>query len=142
MRVLVGVHRRVGRSGVADGLGEHLTKVAEGLSDWAVAQAKDADGAALSKNLALRQGAGMLLELVAGAFADALTLATGADRPLAHPDQAEVARTLAGRFRLEQLAEVIEGLSRLEQVLWRNVNAKILWDNVAISCASAAPLGL
>ena len=49
---------------------------------------------------------------------------------------------LARRFRLEQLAEVIEGLSRLEQVLWRNVNAKILWDNVAISCSSAAPLGL
>ena len=39
-------------------LGEHLTKVAEGLSDWAVAQAKEADGAVLSKNLALRQGAG------------------------------------------------------------------------------------
>lgn len=123
-------------------LGEHLTKVADELSDWAVGQAKELDGAVLSKNLALRQGAGMLLELVAGGFADALTLATGADRPLAHPDQQEVAQSLARRFRLEQLAEVIEGLSRLEQILWRNVNAKILWDNVAISCASAAPLGL
>ena len=123
-------------------LGDHLTKVAEGLSEWAVARAKEEDGAVLSKNLALRQGAGMLLELVAGAFSDALTLATGADRPLVHPDQQDVAEALSRRFRLEQLAEVIEGLSQLEQVLWRNVNAKILWDNVAISCASAAPLGL
>jgi len=122
-------------------LGEHLTKVSEGLSEAAVAAvAKEADGAALAKTLAVRRAAGDILELIAGAFADALTLASGADRPLVHPDQQDVTEALAGRFGLAPLAEIVEQLSRLEQLLWRNVSPKIVWDNVAITCASAAPL--
>ena len=38
------------------------------------------------------------------------------------------------------LALVIEQLSELESLLWRNVNPKTIWDNVVITCASAAPL--
>jgi hypothetical protein len=115
--------------------------VSEGLSEAAVAAvAKEADGAALAKTLAVRRAAGDILELIAGAFADALTLASGADRPLVHPDQQDVTEALAGRFGLAPLAEIVEQLSRLEQLLWRNVSPKIVWDNVAITCASAAPL--
>ena len=56
------------------------------------------------------------------------------------PDHA--VRALAGRFDPTQLAEIIEQLCRYEQLLWRNVNPKIVWDNLAITCASAAPLRL
>ena len=49
---------------------------------------------------------------------------------------------LAGRFSLTQLAEIIEQLSEFERLLWRNVSPKTVWDNVVITCASAAPLRL
>ena len=40
------------------------------------------------------------------------------------------------------MAEVLEQLATYEQLLWRNVNQKLLWDNVAITCAAALPLRL
>ena len=43
---------------------------------------------------------------------------------------------------LDDLAEIIEQLSEYERLLWRNVNAKVIWDNAVITCATAAPLRL
>lgn len=84
----------------------------------------------------------MVLELIASAFRDAITLATGAERAMVHADQRPAAAVLAGRFAPTQLAEIVEQLSEYERLLWRNVNPKTVWDNVAITCASAAPLRL
>jgi DNA polymerase-3 subunit delta' len=123
-------------------LADHLAKTTDALAVEAVAETKQADGAALSKNLATRQAAGVMLELIGSAFRDALTLATGADRPLVHADQPAAVTALAERFAPVQLAEIIEQLSRFEELLWRNVNPKTVWDNVVITCASAAPLRL
>jgi len=123
-------------------LGAHLVKVCDKLGAEAVAEAKSADGALLSKNLATRQATGMLLELIASVFGDAITLATGTDRALVHADQASAVEALAERFAPTELAEVIEQLSRYERLLWRNVSPKTVWDNVVITCASAAPLRL
>lgn len=123
-------------------LGEHLTKVADALATKAVAEAKKADGAELSKTLAARLAAGAMLELIAEAYRDGLGLAAGAERPITNQDQLTAVKALAGRFRPEQLAEIIEALSRCEQLLWRNVNPRIVWDNVAITCSSARPLSV
>jgi len=128
----------------ADGkasLGERLAAAADQLADEAVAEAKQADGSALAKTLASRQAAAAMLELIAGAFGDALTLTTGADRPLVHADQHQAVAALAERFGPDQLAEIIEQLSDYERLLWRNVSSKLLWDNVAITSQAGCRLG-
>lgn len=131
----------LGRGGDAQ-LGEHLAKTTDDLANEAVKQAKKDDGAELSKNLATRRATGAMLELIAGAYRDALFLATGTDRPMVNADQRPAVETLAERFEPVELAEMLEQLSRLEQLLWRNVSAKVIWDNVVITCASAAFLGV
>jgi len=123
-------------------LGDHLVKVSDKLAAAAVAEARKADGALLAKNLATRQATGALLELIASAFRDAITLSTQAERPLVHADQRPAVAALADRFAPTQLAEVLEQLSQYEWLLWRNVSPKTVWDNVVITCASAAPLRL
>ena len=122
-------------------LAERLVKLTDELAEAAVAATREADGSTLSKALATRQATGTLLQLIASAFQDALTLAVGADRPLCHADQAECIEGIARRMSASQLADVIEQLSAFERMLWQNVNAKIVWDNAVITCASAAPLG-
>jgi len=122
-------------------LGERLTGLTDTLATAAVSDAK-ANGASLSKNLASRQAAGTMLELIASAFRDAMRLATGAEGPLIHSDQSQAVAALAGRHHPTALAEIVEQLSAYERLLWRNVNAKIIWDNAVITCATAAPLRL
>ncbi len=121
-------------------LGEDLAAITDRLAEVEVREAKKQDGALLSKNLAARRASGAMLELIASIFADALVLSTGTDRPMVHADQLQAIQAIAGRFDPSELAEIIEQLSRYERLLWRNVNAKIIWDNVVITCASAAPL--
>jgi DNA polymerase-3 subunit delta' len=128
-------------SGTAE-LADHLVKQTDRLAADAVAEARKRDGAALAKNLASRRAAGTMLELLASAFRDAMTRATGTARPLVHADQPPAIETLAKRFAPVQIAEILEQLSEYERLLWRNVNPKTVWDNVAITCASAAPLRL
>ena len=123
-------------------LGERLTAITDKLATAAVSEAKEADGASLSKNLASRQAAGAMLELIASAYRDAMRLATGAETPLIHADQPQAVAVLARRHDPTALAEIIEQLSQYERLLWRNVNAKIIWDNAVITCATAAPLRL
>jgi len=123
-------------------MSDRLAKTADRLASAAVAESKRADGVSLSKNLASRQAAGVMLELIASAYRDAITVATGADRPMVHADQPAVPEALAERFGPTQLADVIAQLAEYERLLWRNVNPKTVWDNVAITCASAAPLRL
>lgn len=131
----------MGPAGDAE-LGEKLVKQTDALAAEAVSAAKKADGSSLSKNLASRQAAGAMLELIASAFRDAMRLATGAQTPLIHADQPDAVAALASRHDPTALAEIIEQLSEYERLLWRNVNAKIIWDNAVITCATAAPLRL
>ena len=83
-----------------------------------------------------------MLGLIASVYRDAVTVACGADKPLTHADQGDAITRIADRFVPEALAEILSQLARYEQLLWRNVNAKLLWDNVVLTCASAAPLGV
>jgi DNA polymerase-3 subunit delta' len=121
-------------------LGEHLAKVAEDLTGRAIAKVKQEQDADLSKLLAHRRAGGELLALVASFFRDALTLATGADRPLTHADQRQAVASLAGRFSALELARIIEQIDEFERLLWQNVNPRLIWDNVALAAGSAAPL--
>ena len=129
-------------SGGEGELGEYLAKRMDSLAQSAVDASKKQDGASLSKTLASRRAAGTILELIASALRDSLKLSTGAELPLVHADQAPAVRRLADRFQASQLAEILEQLGEYERLLWRNVNPKILWDNVAITCVSAASLRL
>ncbi len=129
-------------SGGDSDLAEELVKTTDKLADDAVAAARSDDGASLSKKLAARQATGTMLQLVACLYVDALTIATGVDRPLVHADQADAVRAAAERFTPTQLADVIEQISEFERMLWRNVNPRIVWDNAVITCASAAPLAV
>ncbi len=126
----------------SENLGDHLAKLADKLATAAVAAAKKLDGADLSKALASRRSTGIMLELIASAFSDAVTIATQTDRPLINSDQSHAVNCLARRFSPTELARVIEQLSSYEKLLWRNVNPKVVWDNVVITCCSAAPLEL
>jgi len=123
-------------------LADWLTKTAEALADRLVAEAKADQSTELSRQLANRRAAATVLPMMASVFRDALTVATGADRVLVHADQPQAATTLAGRFSVAQLAAVVEQLDSCEQLLWRNVNPRLIWDNVAVTVASAAPLRL
>jgi DNA polymerase-3 subunit delta' len=128
-------------TGGEDGLGEHLADLQEKLSGEFVRRAREADGGELSRTLAGRQAAAALLELVASVYRDAMAVACGAETPPIHADDPRAIETVAERFPADQLAEILEQLTRFEGLLWRNVNAKLLWDNLAITCESAAPLG-
>lgn len=137
------VARVSGLTAEGDGkLSEHLTKVAEKLAAAAISAVRKDSGIELAASLASRRATGIMLELIAGVYRDALTLGTGADRPIANADQREDVERIAGRFDPLELVEILEALHRCEQLLWRNVNQKIVWDNVVITCTSAAPLGV
>ncbi len=131
----------LGIAGDAD-LAEHLVETTEKHGAALVAQAKADHGAVMSKLLASRRAASAMLGLISSAFTDALTLSVGADRELVHSDQAAGIKAIAGRFAPGELCEIIEQISGYERLLWRNVNPKIVWDNVVITCASAAALGV
>ncbi len=121
-------------------LGSFLAERADKLADTYVKQAKKVDKAELSKLLATRRAAGVMLRLIARAFSDAMIVAAGANLPQTNTDQPDAINALAGRFDITQLAEILAQLARYETLLWRNVNPKTVWDNVAITCRSAAPL--
>ena len=125
--------------GQAD-LGSFLAEKADKLADTYVKQAKKVDKAELSKLLATRRAAGVMLRLIARAFSDAIIVATGSNLPQTNTDQPDAIDALAGRFDKIQLAEILQQLGRFESLLWRNVNPKTVWDNVAITCRSAAAL--
>ena len=119
-------------------LGEELAKIADTLAADTVKQAAKDDGSKLSKALASRQSTSMMLEIISSAFRDAMTLtlnvpAAAAAGPI-HDDQIPAIEAVAQRFEPPQLCKIIEKLSRYEQLLWRNVNIRILWDNVVITC--------
>jgi hypothetical protein len=146
-------------------LGERLAKTCDNLADAAVKATHDASGADLSKELAKRQAAGMILPLIASAYRDAMcgmgvssgmgvppmsVAAVPAARPgvrtdarpgrgaeLINADQPQSIAAIARRFSPEQLAAILEHLSQYEELLWRNVSAKTVWDNVVITCATA-----
>lgn len=124
------------RSGDAK-LGEQMAKTSDKLAENLVKDAKKQDDAVLSKALATRRTTGTILEIIASACSDAMMLQTGTDKPLVNGDQLEVIQRLAGKFSAVELGEIIEQLSQFERLLWRNVNPKIVWDNVVITCASA-----
>ena len=122
-------------------LGEHLAKTMDKLAQQEIARAKAEGGSAdLSANLAKRRVVATMLEILGSAFRDALYLSTGTNLPMVHTDQRRCIEAIARRLTPTQLAEAIEQLSQLESLLWRNVNPKAVWDNVVITCASAAPL--
>lgn len=119
---------------------EQLAKTTDTLAEADVKRAKKQDDANLSKTLAVRRASGAMLEIIAAVYRDALTCATQADRAIVHSDQTAAVRKIAERFTPVEFAEILEQLSRYERLLWRNVNPKTVWDNVVITCATAAPL--
>jgi DNA polymerase-3 subunit delta' len=130
-------------------LGEYFVKTGDKLADAAVRKTRQETGGELSDMLAKRRAAGIMLELIAAAYRDALHLVCAAAQeppaaaaPLVNADQRSVIEAIAARFDASQLAEIIEHLSEYESLLWRNVNPKTVWDNAVISCASACPLHL
>ena len=125
-----------------EALAEHLAKLADKLAEQAVNASRKADGSTLSKNLAVRQTTGTLLQLIASLYCDAMTTLSRVDRPIANADQADCVQRVAGKFSPTQLATIIEQLSDFERMLWRNVSPKLVWDNVVVSCASAAAINM
>ena len=129
-------------------LGELLASLSparEGLLAEALTKAMDAQAHSLrardrelAPTLASRQAGQTLLALLASFYRDALTRACDADRPLVHADQPGPIRKLASQFDAPAVADILAQLSRYEELLWRNVNPKLLWDNVALTCAGAA----
>jgi DNA polymerase-3 subunit delta' len=128
------------RAGDAD-LGEDLHKQTESLAESVIKSTRTGQ-TEMSKSLAVRQTTGMMLELIAAAYRDAITLASRAPREIVYADQRPAVAAIAAKFDLMQLASIIEQLSEFERLLWRNVNAKNIWYNVVITCASAAPLSV
>ncbi len=118
-------------------LAEMLVGAMEKRAKALVAEAKS-----LAGSVASRRAGEFLLVLLGSVYRDALRLACGVEAALVHADQQAAVAAVAERFGPEGLAEILGQLSRYEQLLWRNVNAKLLWDNVAITCVSATPLGV
>jgi DNA polymerase III subunit delta' len=125
----------------ADGFGEQLYKAMDALAENTVKDSKkDADSPTMAKTLASRRVAGDMLEILASFYRDAMSAAVEAPTRLIHADQEAEIHTTASRFEPVVLADIIEQLSEYERLLWRNVSPKTLWDNVAITCLSGAPL--
>jgi len=117
----------------AEAIGETLTAAMEKRSRKL--QGRDED---LAGSLAHRLAGQLLLMLLASVHRDALAVACGWSRRLAHADQAPALGRIADRLGPDALAEVLAQLAAYEQLLWRNVNAKLLWGNVAFTCVSPA----
>ena len=117
-------------------LGERLQKITDAQAIEAVKAAKSDDGAEMAKSLATRRATGVMLELIAAGFRDAISLSTGLDRPLVNADQRGAIESIAQKHSTRQLAGVIEQLSNYEQLLWRNVSSRIVWDNVVLACGA------
>jgi DNA polymerase III delta' subunit len=125
----------------ADGFGDYLQKTMDALAETYVKDSKkDADSPTMAKTLASRRVAGDMLEILASFYRDAMATAVGADAPAIHADQPREIESVAGRFPASTLADIIEQLSHYERLIWRNVSPKTLWENVAITCLSGAPL--
>jgi len=127
-------------AGDAD-LGEQWAKLMEARAKQDVKEQKQQaeGGPEPSQMLASRRAAAWMLRVIASAVRDALLLRTDADEALTNADQAEPVEALSQRFGPAELAQILQDLSRYEELLWRNVNPKVVWDNVVISCASGAP---
>lgn len=138
---------QLGPGGSAE-LGERLAAIVDDLATGLVSQSKQADGPVLAKNLATRRAAGEVLEILAEFYRDAMHLrclaqqGRAAELRAVHADQLEAVKQVAGRYDPETLSEIIEQLSRYERLLWRNLNAKLVWDNVVVTCAAGRPLRL
>ena len=117
-------------------------QIAELLTKTMDRQAKKLQRAddALAASLANRQAGATVLCLLGSIYRDALGVACGSPRPLIHADQADAVARIAARLGPTGTAEVLSQLARYEALLWRNVNTKLLWDNVELTCASAAAL--
>ena len=101
----------------------------------------------LVESVAKRQAGQIMLSIIASVYRDALRVggppaagSSGQPARLVHADQAPAIARIAQAFPPTALADILTQLARFEQLLWRNVNVKLLWDNVAVTCASAAPL--
>jgi len=101
-------------------------------------QRRDED---LAATLANRQAGQILMGLLATVYRDGLAVAAGASRPLAHAAHADAVARIAERFGSGGLADILAQLARLEGALWRNVGVRLLWDNVAVACASPEAAG-
>jgi DNA polymerase III subunit delta' len=143
---------KVAALGGGGNLSDALGKTTEKLAASAIEQAKADYGVDLSARLATRRGAAVVLQLLASACRDALRIRcaaqtqAGADGTppisIVNADQTAEVQAIARRFRPEQLADVLEQLAEYETLLWRNVNPKTIWDNVAITLAAATPLAV
>lgn len=116
-------------------LGEWLARQADTLAEAVTREDKQ-----LAASLATRQGTGTLLGLIAGIYRDAMALAAGAEQGLVHDDQRGQIERVAAALGLDRTVEIVDQLARFEQLVWRNVNPKVVWDNVVITCATGAPL--
>jgi len=125
-----------------DGLGGELSDAAEDLAQQLIQEAKQDQGAELAKTLASRQASAAILRLIAGAYRDALRAGVGAEGALTNTDQPDVIRALTGRFNAEALGRILQQLCTYESLLWRNVNPRAVWENVAITCTAAQSLGI
>lgn len=121
-------------------LGEQLVKTMDRLAGDEVRRVSKQTEAELAKTVASRRAGAMMLQILGSLYRDALHVSAGAELPLVHADQAQAVEQLAGRFDLTQLAEIIEQFNDYERLLRRNVNPKVVWDNVAITCTAATPL--
>jgi len=129
----------MGPAGDADLPGE-LVKTMESLAKAAASDAKKSGGPDLAASLANRRAVAALLSVLVSAYRDALAESAGSTRPRINADQLPQIAALADRFSPDSLCEIIDQLGEYERLLWRNVSAKTIWDNVAITCATAAPL--
>ena len=118
-------------------LADWLIRRTEALADAAVAADRQ-----LARSLAVRQAVGTLLMLLASVYRDVLSRAAGDQRPLIHADQADRIGQLADALDPSAAADVVTQLARYEQLLWRNANMKIVWENVVITCATGEPLNV
>jgi len=122
-------------AGVSAKLAPMLFRAMEARAKALVAETKG-----LAGTVASRRASELLLALVGSVYRDGLRAACGAGGEVVHADQQPAVGRIADRFGPDGLAEILTHLSRYEQLIWRNVNAKLLWDNVAVTCASAAAL--
>ncbi len=122
--------------------GEELAGIMDNFAKDMVSDTSQQEGPELAKTLADRRAAAVLLGIISSAYRDAMKIAAAAEADLTNSDQADAVSAIAARFDTVRLADIIEQMGRFEQLLWRNLNAKIIWSNVAVTCASGAPLNV
>jgi len=123
-------------------LSDKFKKITDKLSEKFINKVKKQHGVEISALLARRKIVSVIIRIIASLLHVSMVSLTSPGRSPVNADQPEAVRSVAARMDTSRLSDALGQLSELETFLWRNVNPKTVWDNILLTCSTAASLNI